>query len=60
MGGNVVAALSPPMGFEIGGAADEEATRTLVAADPRVLIVSLGRRSRSAGWCATRRSCRAQ
>jgi len=42
LGGNVVAALSPPMGFEIGSAADEEATRTLVAADPRVLIVGFG------------------
>ena len=42
LGGNVVAAVSPPMGFEIGGAADEEATQTLVAADPRVLIVGFG------------------
>jgi N-acetylglucosaminyldiphosphoundecaprenol N-acetyl-beta-D-mannosaminyltransferase len=42
LGGNVVAAVSPPMGFEIGGPADDEAMRTLVAADPRVLIVSLG------------------
>lgn len=42
LGGNVVAALSPPMGFEIGSAADEEATRTLIAADPRVLIVGFG------------------
>jgi N-acetylglucosaminyldiphosphoundecaprenol N-acetyl-beta-D-mannosaminyltransferase len=42
LGGNVVAAVRPPMGFEIGGAADQEATRTLVEADPRVLIVSLG------------------
>ena len=35
MGGNVVAAVSPPMGFEIGGVEDEAATRTLVAAQPR-------------------------
>lgn len=42
LGGNVVAAISPPMGFEIGGAADEEATRQLVAADPRVLVVGFG------------------
>jgi N-acetylglucosaminyldiphosphoundecaprenol N-acetyl-beta-D-mannosaminyltransferase len=42
LGANVVAAVSPPMGFEIGGAADEEATRLLVAADPRILIVGFG------------------
>jgi N-acetylglucosaminyldiphosphoundecaprenol N-acetyl-beta-D-mannosaminyltransferase len=42
LGGNVVAAVNPPMGFEIGGRADEEATRALVAADPRVLIVGFG------------------
>jgi N-acetylglucosaminyldiphosphoundecaprenol N-acetyl-beta-D-mannosaminyltransferase len=42
LGGNVVAALSPPMGFEIGGAADLEATKALVAAVPRVLIVGFG------------------
>ncbi|MEP7379508.1 MAG: WecB/TagA/CpsF family glycosyltransferase [Chloroflexota bacterium] len=42
LGGNVVAAVSPAMGFEIAGALDEEATRTLVAAQPRVLIVGFG------------------
>ena len=42
LGGNVVAAVNPAMGFEIGGAADEEATRTLVAATPSVLIVGFG------------------
>lgn len=42
LGGNVVAAVNPPMGFEIGGSADVEATRTLVAAAPRVLIVGFG------------------
>lgn len=42
LGGNVVAAVNPPMGFEIGGPADVEATRTLVAAAPRVLIVGFG------------------
>ncbi|MEA2677032.1 MAG: N-acetylglucosaminyldiphosphoundecaprenol N-acetyl-beta-D-mannosaminyltransferase [Chloroflexota bacterium] len=42
LGGNVVAAVNPPMGFEIGGPADQEATRALVAADPRVLIVGFG------------------
>ncbi len=33
IGANVVAAVSPPMGFEIGGPLDEEATRALVEAD---------------------------
>lgn len=42
LGGKVVAAVNPPMGFEIGGPADVEATRTLVAAAPRVLIVGFG------------------
>jgi N-acetylglucosaminyldiphosphoundecaprenol N-acetyl-beta-D-mannosaminyltransferase len=42
LGGNVVAAVSPPMGFEVGGPVDEEATRTLLAADPRILIVGFG------------------
>lgn len=42
LGGNVVAAVNPPMGFEIGGPADEEATRALRAADPRLLIVGFG------------------
>jgi N-acetylglucosaminyldiphosphoundecaprenol N-acetyl-beta-D-mannosaminyltransferase len=42
LGGTVVAAVSPPMGFEIGGAADEEATRELVAAGPRILVVGFG------------------
>jgi N-acetylglucosaminyldiphosphoundecaprenol N-acetyl-beta-D-mannosaminyltransferase len=42
LGANMVTAISPPMGFEIGGAADDEAVRRLVAADPRVLIVGFG------------------
>jgi N-acetylglucosaminyldiphosphoundecaprenol N-acetyl-beta-D-mannosaminyltransferase len=42
LGAPVVAAVGPAMGFEIGGAADEEATRALVAADPRIVIVGLG------------------
>jgi N-acetylglucosaminyldiphosphoundecaprenol N-acetyl-beta-D-mannosaminyltransferase len=42
LGGNVVAAVSPPMGFEIGSEVDEEATRALVAADPQVMIVGFG------------------
>jgi N-acetylglucosaminyldiphosphoundecaprenol N-acetyl-beta-D-mannosaminyltransferase len=42
LGGKVVAAVNPQMGFEIGGPADAEATQTLVAADPRILIVGFG------------------
>ncbi|MEP7158163.1 MAG: WecB/TagA/CpsF family glycosyltransferase, partial [Chloroflexota bacterium] len=42
LGANVVAAISPQMGFEVGGAADMEATRQLVAAAPRILIVGFG------------------
>lgn len=42
LGGHVVAAVSPPMGFEIGGELDDDATRQLVAADPQVLIVGFG------------------
>jgi N-acetylglucosaminyldiphosphoundecaprenol N-acetyl-beta-D-mannosaminyltransferase len=42
LGGKVVAAVSPPMGFEIGGPADEAATAQLVAARPRILIVGFG------------------
>ena len=42
LGANVVAAIGPPMGFEVGGPQDEEATRTLVEARPRILIVGFG------------------
>ncbi len=42
LGGNVVAAVNPVMGFEIGGPADEAATQELVAAAPRILIVGFG------------------
>ena len=42
LGGNVVAAVSPPMGFEISGPLDEEATGEVVAADPQVVIVGFG------------------
>jgi N-acetylglucosaminyldiphosphoundecaprenol N-acetyl-beta-D-mannosaminyltransferase len=42
LGGKVVAAVNPQMGFEIGGTADAAATRTLVAADPQILIVGFG------------------
>ena len=42
LGGNVVVAVSPPMGFEIDGPADVEATAKLKAADPRIVLVGLG------------------
>lgn len=42
LGGNVVAAVSPPMGFEVGGPVDEEATAKLKAADPRIVLVGFG------------------
>ena len=42
MGATVVAAVSPPMGFEVGGPEDDEATRVLVEADPNILIVGFG------------------
>ncbi len=42
LGGTVVAAVSPPMGFEIGGPVDQEAVETLKAADPRIVIVGFG------------------
>lgn len=42
MGGKVVAAVSAPMGFEIGGASDAAAVAQLVEARPSILIVGLG------------------
>lgn len=42
LGGDVRAATSPPMGFEIGGDADQAAARLLADADPQVLFVGLG------------------
>lgn len=42
LGGRVVASVGPPMGFEIGGAADMAAIEQLQAASPRVLFVGLG------------------
>src|SRR5437762_7989356 len=42
LGATVVAAASPPMGFEIGGAQDQAATQALVDADPQIVIVGLG------------------
>lgn len=42
LGGNVVAAVSPPIGFEIGGALDQEATAILKAADPQIVLVGFG------------------
>jgi N-acetylglucosaminyldiphosphoundecaprenol N-acetyl-beta-D-mannosaminyltransferase len=42
MGATVVAAVSPPMGFEIGGAEDSKAVAELIEARPRIVIVGLG------------------
>jgi N-acetylglucosaminyldiphosphoundecaprenol N-acetyl-beta-D-mannosaminyltransferase len=42
MGGKVVAAVSPPIGFEIGGPVDREATAKLVAGDPQIVLVGFG------------------
>jgi N-acetylglucosaminyldiphosphoundecaprenol N-acetyl-beta-D-mannosaminyltransferase len=42
LGASVVAAVSPPMGFDIGGPADTAAVAELVAARPRILIVGMG------------------
>lgn len=42
LGAKVVVAISPPMGFEIGGNPDEAAVAQLVEAQPRILIVGMG------------------
>jgi len=42
MGGNVVAAVSPKMGFAIGSPEDVAATDVLKAAQPRVVLVGFG------------------
>ena len=42
VGGNIVAAVSPPMGFEVGGRLDDEATAELKQAQPRIILVGLG------------------
>lgn len=42
LGGRVVGAVSPPMGFEVGGAADAAAVATLREAAPRIVFVGLG------------------
>jgi len=42
LGAKVVAAVSPPMGFEIGGSADAAAMAQLIEARPRILIVGMG------------------
>lgn len=41
-GGNVVAAVGPPMGFTIGGAQDEEYVRQFQALQPRIVLVGFG------------------
>lgn len=52
VGGNVVAALGPPMGFEVGGVHDRALVAELQAADPRLLFVALGA-PRQEAWMAT-------
>lgn len=42
LGANVVAAISPPMGFAIGGAEDAATLAQLVRAKPRIVIVGMG------------------
>lgn len=42
LGADVVAAVSPPMGFEIGGDEDRRLTQVLVDAQPRILLVGFG------------------
>jgi N-acetylglucosaminyldiphosphoundecaprenol N-acetyl-beta-D-mannosaminyltransferase len=42
MGANIVAAVNPPMGFEIGGEVDARAIRTLVEAAPQIVLVGFG------------------
>jgi N-acetylglucosaminyldiphosphoundecaprenol N-acetyl-beta-D-mannosaminyltransferase len=42
MGGNVVHAISPPMGFEIGGEPDEAAARAMAEKDPQIVLVGFG------------------
>ena len=51
LGGRVVAAVSPPMGFEIGGAEDAAALETLRQAAPRIVLVGLGAPKQEA-WMA--------
>jgi N-acetylglucosaminyldiphosphoundecaprenol N-acetyl-beta-D-mannosaminyltransferase len=51
MGATIVAAMSPPMGFDIGGPADEAAVAQLVAAQPRIVIVGMGAPKQEA-WMA--------
>lgn len=42
LGADLVTAVSPPMGFEVGGPVDAEATRELMEAAPRILLVGFG------------------
>jgi N-acetylglucosaminyldiphosphoundecaprenol N-acetyl-beta-D-mannosaminyltransferase len=42
LGGNVVAAIGPPMGFEIGSDEDQATVAALERVDPRILFVGLG------------------
>jgi N-acetylglucosaminyldiphosphoundecaprenol N-acetyl-beta-D-mannosaminyltransferase len=42
LGGTVVAAVNPQMGFEIGDPVDDEAVAELKAAEPRIILVGFG------------------
>ncbi len=42
LGGNVVAAVGPPMGFEIGGEQDEAYVRQFQQVKPRIVLVGFG------------------
>ena len=42
LGAKIVAAVSPPMGFEIGGSIDTAVVAQVVAARPRIVIVGMG------------------
>jgi N-acetylglucosaminyldiphosphoundecaprenol N-acetyl-beta-D-mannosaminyltransferase len=42
LGGRVVATVSPPMGFDVGGADDAAAVAILREAAPRIVFVGLG------------------
>ncbi len=57
LGGKVVAAVGPPMGFVIGGPDDDKIVQEFVAAQPRIMLVGFGAPNRRRGWRGTRPSC---
>ena len=42
LGGKVVAAVGPPMGYVVGGPEDEKIVQEFVAAQPRIVLVGFG------------------